>query len=302
MSESRGTILVVDDEKTMRNFLELDLQEKGFEVLLASSREEGLQKAIESNFDLALIDMKLPYETEGIRLMEDILSDKPDATVIIMTAYSSRETIISAMQKGAYYYLDKTEKFEDDLMMKIEQAFKTITDNKIKALSERQKQEKIEELWELVQTESNSNKKGRFLETLFELIFNSIEGFRVTTRVRSPHEEIDIVINNESSDPAWKHEGKYILGECKNWSSKVDRDQIDAFRRKLETKFKRVKLGLFIAVSGVEERVRSDLHANSKSELAVVLLTREHIEELVEARDRNVLLKKYVDEGIIKHF
>lgn len=120
--------------------------------------------------------------------------------------------------------------------------------------------------------------------------------------MRSAHEEIDIVINNESSDPTWIHEGKYILGECKNWSKKVDCDQINDFRRKLETKFKRVKLGLFIAVSGVKERVRSDLHANSKGELAIVLLTKEHIQELVRVQDRNALLKRYVDEGIIKHF
>ena len=56
-----------------------------------------------------------------------------------------------------------------------------------------------------------------------------VRGFGgVSTRRRSDLEEIDLVIPNESPDPVWQKEGSYLLGECKNWSSRVGRDEFDA--------------------------------------------------------------------------
>ena len=80
------------------------------------------------------------------------------------------------------------------------------------------------------------------------LIVKSIPGFeRVSTKLRTESEEIDIVIPNESSEPLWQRQGDYILGECKHWSKKVDPKEFSHFFVKLKRRNGRSKLGFFIS-------------------------------------------------------
>ena len=66
------------------------------------------------------------------------------------------------------------------------------------------------------------------------MIFKAIPGFEQTmTNRQSIDEEIDLVVRNESTDAFWSKQGSYLLGECKNWSSAVDRKEFDAFRSKM---------------------------------------------------------------------
>ncbi|GEM_PF-87592 len=100
------TILVVDDEKGIRDFLERLLQKKGCQVVTASTGEEAFALMDEQVFDLALLDLKLP-DTDGFTLLKHLKERQPLCPAIIITAYSTIRSAVEAIQMGAYDYLDK---------------------------------------------------------------------------------------------------------------------------------------------------------------------------------------------------
>jgi two-component system response regulator PilR (NtrC family) len=100
-------ILVVDDEQSMREFLEILLSKEGHEVVCVDSGEPAVQRSRENeDFDLVITDLKMP-RVGGIEVLETFKRSAPEIEVIVMTAYSTTETAIQAMKKGAYDYLSK---------------------------------------------------------------------------------------------------------------------------------------------------------------------------------------------------
>ncbi len=104
MSEIKA--LVVDDEKSITEILSIVLFESGFSVKVANSFEEA-KKLIESeDFDLALIDLRLP-DGNGIEILKTMKEKNKDTEVIIITAFATPDTAIKAMKLGAYDYVQK---------------------------------------------------------------------------------------------------------------------------------------------------------------------------------------------------
>src|SRR5215203_2955830 len=112
----QGTILVVDDEEIMREILETLLTREGYEVKLASSGEEGLELARALPFDAALVDIMMPG-LNGIETLDELKRIDEDLAVIIITAYASVESAISAMKSGAFDYITKPFKNEEVLVV-----------------------------------------------------------------------------------------------------------------------------------------------------------------------------------------
>src|SRR6187401_3269347 len=112
----KGTILVVDDEEIMREILETLLTREGYEVKLASSGEEGLDLARAIPFDAALVDIMMPG-INGIETLDELRRIDEDLAVIIITAYASVESAISAMKSGAFDYITKPFKNEEVLVV-----------------------------------------------------------------------------------------------------------------------------------------------------------------------------------------
>jgi DNA-binding NtrC family response regulator len=107
MATSRqGTILVVDDEEIMREILETLLTREGYEVRVASSGAEGLELARALPFDAALVDIMMPG-LDGFATLDELKRIDEDLAVIIITAYASVESAISAMKAGAFDYVTK---------------------------------------------------------------------------------------------------------------------------------------------------------------------------------------------------
>src|ERR1700722_15432387 len=107
MTTSRkGTILVVDDEEIMREILETLLTRDGYDVRLASSGTEGLELARAVPFDAAIVDIMMPG-LDGIATLDELKRIDEDLNVIIITAYASVESAISAMKAGAFDYITK---------------------------------------------------------------------------------------------------------------------------------------------------------------------------------------------------
>jgi len=100
-------ILVVDDEKEIRDFLFKALSTIArFHVELAESGEEALRKLGERNFDLVLTDLKMPG-TDGLQLVTEIGKSKPEILTVLMTGHGTIDSALEAMKRGASDYLTK---------------------------------------------------------------------------------------------------------------------------------------------------------------------------------------------------
>ncbi len=108
-------ILVVDDEKPIRDSLKMLLDEEGFVTSIAADGEDALLKLQEENFDVVITDIKMP-KLDGIQLLEAASKISPDTFFIIMTAYASVKTAIDTLRNGAYDYLIKPVEFEDVIL------------------------------------------------------------------------------------------------------------------------------------------------------------------------------------------
>jgi DNA-binding NtrC family response regulator len=99
-------VLVVDDELAMRESIAAWLVQDGQQVAKAASGREALNLMEEREFDLALVDIKMPG-MDGLELLKHIKEGHPDTLVIIITAYGSIESAVDAMKSGASDYLLK---------------------------------------------------------------------------------------------------------------------------------------------------------------------------------------------------
>jgi DNA-binding NtrC family response regulator len=105
-SESKGRILIVDDELVVRESLSTWFRGEGFQVSSASCAREVLERARKGEWDLALLDIKMPG-MDGMDLMDRLHEIDPQLILIMMTGYASVDTAIRALKKGAYDYVTK---------------------------------------------------------------------------------------------------------------------------------------------------------------------------------------------------
>jgi two-component system response regulator PilR (NtrC family) len=115
-NSKHGTILVIDDEEIMREILETLLTREGYEVRLASSGAEGLEIARALPIDVALVDIMMPG-LDGIATLDELKRVDEDLAVIMITAYASVESAISAMKAGAFDYISKPFKNDEVLVV-----------------------------------------------------------------------------------------------------------------------------------------------------------------------------------------
>ncbi len=115
-----GTVLVVDDEQAMREFLAVLLEKEGHSVITACDGEQALRKVEEQPLDLVISDVRMP-KVDGIELLAGIRAQHPHLPVILVTAYASSDSTIQAMQLGADDYLTKPFRL-DELRLVVEKA------------------------------------------------------------------------------------------------------------------------------------------------------------------------------------
>src|SRR5688500_14947939 len=104
-------VLVVDDEENLRHMLQILLRREGYETVGASSVESALGEIETQPFDVILVDLRMPGRS-GMDLVDEVRRRKLETTVVVMTAYGSKEVAVEAMKRGAYDYLSKP--FEPD--------------------------------------------------------------------------------------------------------------------------------------------------------------------------------------------
>ncbi|MBI5634088.1 MAG: sigma-54-dependent Fis family transcriptional regulator [Nitrospirae bacterium] len=158
--ENKGRILIVEDEKSMREVLKILLEEEGYETISASDGQDGIMKIQEDIFDVVITDIKMP-RADGFEVLKKVKEISPASIVIMITAFGTTESTIEAMKLGAYDYIHKPFKI-DEIRLIINKAFEK------KRLSE-----EISVLREKVQTTyriENIIGKSPRMQELFRLI------------------------------------------------------------------------------------------------------------------------------------
>src|SRR5512144_2249378 len=115
-----SSVLVVDDEQSMREFLEILLQKPGHEVFTASDVKGALARAAQTPLDLVITDLRLGQES-GIEILRQVKASSPATEVVMVTAFATTENAIQAMKLGAYDYVLKPFKV-DELKLVVEKA------------------------------------------------------------------------------------------------------------------------------------------------------------------------------------
>jgi DNA-binding NtrC family response regulator len=133
----RATILIVDDDPAMCEFLKEELEREGFAVDTATGGQAGVERVRRGGIDLVVSDVKMP-DLDGLDLLREVREVDPSPYVITITGFGSIDTAIRAVKLGAYDYVTKP--FEtDQLLLTIE-----------KALSERELRSEVTRLREEV--------------------------------------------------------------------------------------------------------------------------------------------------------
>jgi two-component system sensor histidine kinase/response regulator len=114
MEETKGNILVIDDEVGIREGCRRALEPQGFTVETAATIQEGLRKIREGDFDLVLLDVMMP-DGRGIDLLAPIHEKDPDIVSVIITGYATVELAVEAIKQGAYDFISKP--FTSDLLL-----------------------------------------------------------------------------------------------------------------------------------------------------------------------------------------
>ena len=99
-------ILIIDDEPVLQDVLATLLRREGLQVVQAQTAGDGLRQAEEQEIDLVLLDLMLP-DRPGIEVLKELKKRDPECVVVVITAYSSVETAITAMREGAFHYIAK---------------------------------------------------------------------------------------------------------------------------------------------------------------------------------------------------
>lgn len=111
---TKQTVLVVEDEELMRTILRQLLEDAGYRVVTADSAESAIDAYSANDVSVTLTDIKMPGR-DGLSLLDQIKSIDEEAVVIVMTAFSSIDTAIASLRKGAYDYVTKPFVNEDML-------------------------------------------------------------------------------------------------------------------------------------------------------------------------------------------
>ncbi len=101
-----ANILVIDDERSIRNTLKEILEYEKFTVDLAENGIEGLEKYKKGSYDIVLCDIKMP-EMDGLEVLEKLFEEQGEAQVIMISGHGSVDNAVEAIKKGAYDFIEK---------------------------------------------------------------------------------------------------------------------------------------------------------------------------------------------------
>ncbi|MEG0517502.1 MAG: sigma-54 dependent transcriptional regulator [Bacteroidales bacterium] len=99
-------VLIIDDERSIRNTLKDILEFEGHDIALAADGKEGLDIALGSNFDVIFCDIKMPG-MDGVEVLEKIIENGVDSSVVMISGHGSIDTAVECIKKGAFDFIQK---------------------------------------------------------------------------------------------------------------------------------------------------------------------------------------------------
>ena len=159
------TILIIDDEKSMREFLSIMLEKEGYRTIAIDNGNDALKFIKDNDYDLIITDIKMPKIT-GIDILRESMTLHQNTPVIMITAFASTEVAVEAMKLGAHDYITKPFNV-DEIKIIIKNAIekKSLFDENIFLKEELKgryhfsnivgKSEKIQKVFELIQKVAN---------------------------------------------------------------------------------------------------------------------------------------------------
>jgi len=116
MSEPFGTVLIVDDEQSMRHSLGLILKKNGYDVIAAEDGDVAMKVLEKERVDYVLCDIRMPRKN-GLDVLDEAMAKGVEAPIVMMTAYGAIDQAVEAMKKGAYDYISKPFKPDEILLV-----------------------------------------------------------------------------------------------------------------------------------------------------------------------------------------
>src|SRR5271154_798970 len=172
--EDRPRILVVDDEKVIRDMLADFLGMEGYVVRTAADGTSALGGLSRGHYDLVISDLKMP-RMGGIALLDEIGKTAPDALTVILTGFGTVETAIDAMKRGAYDYVLKPFKL-DEVVHIIQRALE-----KQRLAAENLRLREALSLYKVSEAIAASLSLDQVLSTVGDTALHEIEGDLVST-------------------------------------------------------------------------------------------------------------------------
>src|SRR3990167_8319690 len=153
-------ILVVDDDASIREFLEIMLKRENFEVKTADNGQKAQKIMEKEQFDVVITDLQMP-KMSGLELLKEIKTINPATTVLVITAFGSTESAVDAMKLGAFDYISKPFKI-DEIKNRLKNALK----NKNLSVENRIMRKELEKKYSF----ENIIGASEAMEKLFEMI------------------------------------------------------------------------------------------------------------------------------------
>src|SRR5262245_4123204 len=172
--EDRPRIVVVDDEKVIRDMLADFLGMEGYIVRTAEDGTSALGELQKSHFDLVISDLKMP-RMGGIALLDEIGKTAPDALTVIMTGFGTVETALDAMKRGADDYVLKPFKL-DEVVHVVQRAIE-----KQRMAAENLRLREALSLYKVSEAIAASLSLDQVLETVADSCLNEVRGDLVST-------------------------------------------------------------------------------------------------------------------------
>lgn len=113
MSEPKPKLLVLEDDRSLRKTLALELSERGFQAFEAASESDWLALELApGELEFAIVDLRLGADS-GLNWIDKLLQTHPKCRIVVLTGYGSIPTAVEAMKRGAKHYLTKPAKIDD---------------------------------------------------------------------------------------------------------------------------------------------------------------------------------------------
>ena len=111
-------LLVVDDEKSICEMLDIALRKEGHRVETVTSLEMARRRLLSSIYDIVITDIKLP-QGSGLDVLQQVRETQPETLVILVTAYASVDSAVQALNLGAFRYIIKTPNLVDEVRVTV---------------------------------------------------------------------------------------------------------------------------------------------------------------------------------------